>query len=68
MRVRIRQKPEWMRGGSGVVPAQGDLALAIGFEKTAPEAADFEIELEVLNLHTAPERKLVVRVRLARSS
>ena len=62
MRVRIRQPPEWMRGGGGLIPPQGDLALAIGLEKSAP--SEFTIELDVLNLHTAPDRTLVVRVPL----
>jgi 3',5'-nucleoside bisphosphate phosphatase len=64
MRVRIRQRPDWMRGGSGLVPAQGELAMAVGLEKSAPAVADFTIELDVVNLHTAPDRNLVVRVRL----
>ncbi len=64
MRVRIRQRPDWMRGGGGLIPAQGELALAVGFEKTAPATGHFEVALDVSNLHTAPERNLVVRVRL----
>ena len=53
-----------MRGGGGLIPAQGELALAVGFEKTAPAAGHVEIDLDVSNLHTAPGRNLVVRVRL----
>ena len=64
MRVRIRQRPDWMRGGGGLIPAQGELALAVGFEKTAPATGHFEVAFDVSNLHTAPERNLVVRVRL----
>jgi len=64
MRVRIRQRPEWMRSGAGLVPAQGELAMAVGFEKGAPMGTDFTVELDVTNLHTAPDKNLVVRVPL----
>jgi hypothetical protein len=64
MRVRIRQRPDWLRPGAGVVPALGELALAVGFETDAPASADLTIELDVLNLHTAPGKNLVARVPL----
>jgi hypothetical protein len=67
MRIRIHQRPEWMRSSSGLIPAQGELAMSVGFEKTAPASGELEIELDVLNLHAAPDRNLVVRVKLARS-
>jgi hypothetical protein len=64
MRIHMRQQPAWLRPGSGVIPAQGELALAVGLERDAPAATDFVIELDVLNLHTAPGTSLIVRVPL----
>ena len=49
-------------GAARVVPAQGEFAMAVGFEKSAPMGTDFTIELDVTNLHTAPDKNLVVRV------
>ena len=64
MRVRIGQRPEWMRSGSGLIPAQGELAMAVGLEQNAPAATDFTIELDVVNLHTGPNSAITVRVNL----
>jgi 3',5'-nucleoside bisphosphate phosphatase len=64
MRVRIRQRPDWLRHGAGVVPALGELAMAVGLEQNAPASTEFTIELDVLNLHTAPGKNLVARVEL----
>jgi len=47
-----------------VVGVVGELALAVGFEKTAPTTGNFDVDLDVSNLHTAPERNLVVRIQL----
>ncbi len=64
MRVRIGQRPVWMRSGSGLIPAQGELAMAVGLERNAPATADFTIELDVVNLHTGPNSAITVRVNL----
>jgi hypothetical protein len=38
--------------------------MAVGLERNAPASTEFTIELDVLNLHTAPGKNLVARVPL----
>jgi hypothetical protein len=64
MHVRVAQRPDWLRPGTGLIPALGELAMAVGLERSAPASTEFTIDLDVLNLHTAPGRNLVVRVQL----
>ena len=64
MRLRIAQRPDWLRPGTGLVPALGELAMAVGLERNAPASTEFTIDLDVLNLHTAPGKNLVARVQL----
>jgi hypothetical protein len=66
MQIHVRQRPAWLRvgQGTGVIPERGELALSVGLESDAPATADFMIEVDVLNLHTAPGSNLIVRVPL----
>jgi hypothetical protein len=63
-RFRLRQGPPWLRSGGAELRAESVVATQVSFAKDAPERASFELELEITNLHTAPEKNLMVRLPL----
>ena len=63
-RFRLREGPPWLRSGSAEFRPESVTAGQVGIAKDAPERASFELELEITNLHTAPEKNLIVRLPL----
>jgi hypothetical protein len=70
--IRVRKAPEWLRevtpgepeDGTGIF-AERTCGLRLNIARNAPAHLDsLELELEVVNLHTAPGRNLIVRLPL----
>lgn len=64
-RLRIVKTPAWLLAGAHDVPPErtGEIGMAVG--KDAPAGTHrIEIQLEVVNLHAAPDRNLVVTLPL----
>lgn len=64
-RFRVRQAPAWFRTEANLIAAEGTSLIDIGLGREAPiDAARFELELDLLNVHPGPSRNLTVRVPL----
>jgi hypothetical protein len=63
--LRIREAPSWLSVGGGELKAEGALAIPTRLLKGAA-AGEQKIRLtfEVTNLHTSPDRNLLVRLEL----
>jgi len=64
-RLRPLKTPAWLRLGGGELKAEGGLGVVISTAKDAPKGRhQVEVEIEILNMHVAPGRNLVVRLPL----
>jgi hypothetical protein len=65
LKLRFLKGPEWLRGLGGSVELRGRSILGgpVYTAKDAPTGEQrVELELEVMNFHTAPDKNLVVRL------
>ena len=63
--VRLRNAPAWLKFGSASIRPEATAGLALAIAKDAPaDEHRVELEFEVANFHTGPDRTLVVKLPL----
>jgi len=64
-RIQVRQSPPWVRASGGELRAESILGIPLNIAKDAPAGLNrVSLELEITNVHTGPDRNLVVRLPL----
>ena len=65
-RLRVAETPTWLFVGEGDIPAEREAGLPLAVAKNAPPGEhQIELRFEVLNLHSAPDHNLAVRVPIS---
>jgi hypothetical protein len=61
----VLQTPVWLTVRDGTIDAEGIATIRIAIEKNTPAGThNVDLELEITNLHTAPDRNLTVTIPL----